>query len=250
MFKRLMYDLEDLAFSRNFNDSIQGRLAEALEWSVVSGGDLAMVNPVLNLVADADRAGAKVLEDSAKYDALRKSGKQTYDLMLKIPGMDRVLNSVQVACGRLDGHEIYIFPGSSDKGKSDRETSSRRKLDVVLIFKDSLDFKLHMYRETWLSRLGKLLFRVQDVGLGDPMVDDAYMIKAKDPEKAWRILSHPKVLAALNTVVDQPFVVPVLNDVSVRSELWEPLEYDAVFEHVHVLGALANALSESLADSR
>lgn len=90
--------------------------------------------------------------------------------------LDRLFDGVVV--GRHRGFELNLFP-SSERASSSRG-SSTPYANVALFFPQSYALGLHVYEETFLSRVGKAIFFQQDVTLGNPQLDRLVMVKAKD----------------------------------------------------------------------
>ena len=240
MLDRLIETLEKHA-QRSLDSSVQSRIAEKLGWVLVTGTDAAKAKPVLTLVEDADRAGADVLDDSGKYEQEKETIEKSLKAFEMFPGASLILNAMQVVCGRMDEQDVYIFPGS--EGGSEN-SSSRRKLDLVVLLKNRLNWKLHMYPEHWYSKVDKFLFRLQDIHISDEKVDEAFMIKSSEPRATMHLLRKPEILECLHLLIDEPYQAPVLNDVAVRNTLYCPIEAEQVIDHLRKLVRLAAALSD------
>ena len=239
MLERLIETLEKHA-QRSLDSSVQSQIAERLGWILVTGTDAAKAKPVLTLVHDADKAGAEVVENSEKYDQEKQTIEKSLKSFEMFPGASLFLNAMQVVCGRMQEHDVYIFPGS--EGGNDNSTS-RKKLDLVVLLKNRLELKLHMYPEHWYSKVGKFLFRLQDIHISDEKVDEAFMIKSAEPRVTMQLLRKPEILPTLHRLIEEPYSAPVLNDVAVRNTLYYPIEAEQVIGHIENLVALAAALS-------
>lgn len=240
MLNRLIETLEEHA-QRAIDSSVQSRIAQKLDWIMVTGTEAAKAKPVLTLVQDADRAGAATLENSEKYDKETETIEKSLKAFETFPGASLILNAMQVVCGRMEGHDVYLFPGSEGGGENQ---PSRTRLDIVVLLQNPLELKLHMYPEHWYSRVGKFLFRLQDIHIGDEKIDEAFMIKAADSQTTGRLLRSPDIREALQLLLNEPYGPPVINDVAVRNSLLYPLEVDVVIEHIGKLAKLAAALSK------
>lgn len=226
------------------DSSVQSQIAERLGWVLVTGTEAAKAKPVLSLVRDADRAGADIMESSEKYEKETEEIERSLKAFEMFPGAGLILNAMQVVCGRMAEQDVYVFPGSQGGGEKRR---SRKKLDIVVLLKNRLDLKLHLYPEHFFSRVGKFLFRLQDIQLGDQRLDETFMIRAADSQATSRLLLRPKVKEALYALLKDPHDPPVINDVSVRSTIYQPLEIEPVLEHIDRLATLAAALSQRAA---
>ena len=240
MLDRLIESLEKHA-QRSLDSSVQGRIAEKLGWTLVTGTDAAKAKPVLTLVEDADKAGAEVLEDSGKYEQEKETIEKSLKAFEMFPGASVFLNAMQVVCGRMEEQDVYIFPGTEGGTET---TSSQRRLDLVVLLKNKLELKLHMYPERWYSKVGKFLFRLQDIHISDEKVDEAFMIKSSEPRVTMQLLRKPEILESLHRLIAEPYDAPIVNDVAVRNTLYYPIEADQVIEHLRQLAGLAAALSD------
>jgi hypothetical protein len=240
MLNRLMEKLQEHA-QASLDSSVQGEIAQKLGWVLVSGLDAALAKPVLTLVTDADKAGAEVLQDNEKYDKEKAGMEKTLKLFEAFPGANLITGAMQVVCGVMKEQSVYVFPGV--EGGSEN-TSSRRKLDIVALFSNSLEMKLHMYSEQWYSKLGKVLFRLQDIHISDQKIDEAFMIKGEEPRLVGQFLRTPEILGAIHNLLDAPYETPVINDVAVRNTIYYPVDSDQAIEHIKQLVELAAAISE------
>lgn len=243
MLKSFIEILEKHA-EKALDGSVQAEIADKLNWVLVKGADAALAKPVQTLVLDADRAGAEVLQNSQKYDTEREQLETSLRAFEAFPGASLFANAIQVVAGRMDGQDVYIFPGSEGGGEN---TRSRRKLDLVVLLKNSLELNLHMYPEYWLAKVGKFLFRLQDIHISDELIDETFMIKAKKPKLCLDLLREPEVTEALHQIIKTDYGAPVINDVSVRNSLYLPAEADEIISYIRKLVALATALSRDTA---
>jgi hypothetical protein len=83
------------------------------------------------------------------------------------------------------------------------------------MFDPPLELGLRVYREGFLSRMGKLL-GFQDVQLGHPELDRLVMVKATDESAVRRLLGTPTAQTALLTLFEG-WPKAVVNDVAVRA---------------------------------
>jgi hypothetical protein len=82
------------------------------------------------------------------------------------------------------------------------------------------DFRLHIYPQDWVNEIGKF-FGLEDVELGIPELDKAFIIKTNQPEKLKAILAEPSVQSSL------------LNHPTIHIKL-APAESDADAHHLSV----------------
>lgn len=239
MFGKIIENLEQFA-QKNFDHSLQAQIAQELDWTLVSGKNAALAKPVITLATDADKAGAEVLEDSEKYEKEKSQYETSFAAFEAFPGASLFAKMVQVVCGKMEGQDVYIFPGSEGGGQN---SSGRRKLDIILLLKSSLDLKLHMYPEFWYSKVGKFLFRLQDIHVGDERIDEAFMIKAKDQRAVQQLLRAEEVRAALYQLFEDKFELPIVNDVSIRNTIYLPSNPQPVIRHMQRLARLGILLN-------
>jgi hypothetical protein len=240
MLNQLMETLQERA-QAHIDSSVQGEISQKLGWALVTGADAALAKPVLTLVTDADKAGAEVLHDSEKYDQEKATMEKSLRAFEAFPGASLFMNAVQVVCGTMLEQSVYIFPGA--EGGSEN-TSSRRKLDLVVLFQNSLKMKLHMYPEYWYSKLGKVLFRLQDIHVGDQRLDEAFMIKGEKTRLVGQFLRTPEIMSAIHDLLDDTFENPVINDVSVRNTIYYPVDADQAIEYIKKMVKLSAVISE------
>jgi len=86
---------------------------------------------------------------------------------------------------------------------------------VAVLFEPPFELGLRVYREGFLSRMGKLL-GFQDVQLGHPELDRLVMVKAADENAVRRLLGTPSAQTALLTLFEG-WPTAVVNDVAVRA---------------------------------
>lgn len=227
---------------KSLDQSVQAEVARRLDWVLVSGTDAALAKPVLTLVTDADKSGAEVLEDSEKYDQEKANIEKSLRAFEAFPGASLFLNAMQVVCGVMQEQSVYIFPGR--EGGNNSNSQSRPKIDIVVLFEKSLEMKLHMYPEYWYSRVGKALFRLQDIHVGDEKIDEAFMIKGEEPRVVGQFLRTSGIKDALHTLLTAPHENPVINDVAVRATLYYPLDADQVIQHTEKMVALSARISQ------
>jgi len=94
--------------------------------------------------------------------------------------------------GEYSGVQVRIFPETRSTGKS-----STTWLVVRALFRDTIPYKLRAGKESLFDKLGKTLFGLQDVEVGDFAFDEAIRIKASDPVSASLLFSRPKTREAL-----------------------------------------------------
>ena len=130
--------------------------------------------------------------------------------------------------GEVKGHTLQLC-SISEGGEGNKVT----KLLIVLRFPRSLDYVLNIYPEHALHRIGKVLFRLQDIQMGHPELDKKVMVKAKRVSSAKNLLSYDRAHQALLDLYDGSFEYAAINDASVRvimNRRVDPSEYDTIVD--------------------
>ena len=94
--------------------------------------------------------------------------------------------------GTADGVRITIFYESRGAGKS-HTTYTVIRAD----YPKPLPFELHIAHEGWFIRLGKSLFGLRDLELGDEAFDRAVRIKTNNDDAARVVLANPVARATI-----------------------------------------------------
>jgi hypothetical protein len=100
--------------------------------------------------------------------------------------------------GERGGLPVSIYQDVRGSGKSQTNYTV-----VRVAFHEALGFELRLSREGAMTKLGKSLFHLQDIELGDPEVDPFVRIKSSDPEAARQLLSSPASRRALVQAISQ-----------------------------------------------
>lgn len=139
--------------------------------------------------------------------------------------LDEIIGGAE---GEVKGHTLQLC-SISEGGEGNKVT----KLLIVLRFPRSLDYVLNIYPEHSLHRIGKFLFRLQDIQMGHPELDKKVMVKAKRVSSAKNLLSYDRAHQALLDLYDGSFEYAVVNDASARviiNRRVNPSEYDTILE--------------------
>lgn len=107
--------------------------------------------------------------------------------------------------GERGGVSVWMYPEVRSHGKS-----SSTYLVVEARFSRPFNFELRAGRETVFDKIGKALFSLPDVEIGDWDFDDKVRIKAADAEAARELFSALAVREALRSLLDacpEAFVV-------------------------------------------
>lgn len=145
----------------------------------------------------ATTLGFELLEGN---EAIRRSVPRTSEQSImetykKLPGPLRGLMKAAasfVIVGTVGGARIAIFLESRGSGKS-RTTFTVVRAD----YQKPLPFELRIGYEGVFTRLGKALFGLRDVEIGDEEFDRAVRIKAGDEVAAKAMLGRPEARAAI-----------------------------------------------------
>lgn len=198
----------------NYIPSIE-RFAELAGLTLIEGQEAFELMPTLRLFLQADTAGVEALQNLGQVEAwIEKSRKAAEKINAKIPSGTLSPLSQQRAVNHTDdlGRKTILVATPTEKSAI---------LHLVVVLRQPKNLKLHIYSEWLGSRIGKFLFRLQDVQVGDPILDPLVMIKAEDVTGATELLKETKVQAGLRAVFApkdyHPY--PACNDLSVRVSL-------------------------------
>jgi hypothetical protein len=112
------------------------------------------------------------------------------DFMRKLA--ERPARGARCIAGTADGVEVAVYPESRGSGKS-----STTYTVVRADYPTPLPFELRVGSEGTFTRLGKALFHLPDVEIGDEAFDRAVRIKAADEAGAKVVLGKPGAQAAV-----------------------------------------------------
>lgn len=188
------------------------RFAELAGLTLIEGQEAFELIQTLRLILQADAAGVEAMRNIDQVEAqIEQSRKMTNRVRAIVPsgGFDPI--SQQRAVQHTDdlGRKTILVSTSSDESVI---------LHLVVILRRPKNFKLHIYPERLASRVGKFLFRLQDIQLGDATLDHLVMIKAEDVPGATELLTDAQVQSELRAVYAPKNYnpQPVCNDISVR----------------------------------
>jgi hypothetical protein len=119
--------------------------------------------------------------------------------------------AIQGARGTYRGFETYLCS----------EIHSPSIFMMMVLFPKPEQQKLLLFREGFLSRVGKRLFKSQDLQLGDEKLDALVMVQSSDPEATLKSLRRPPLRSALLDLYEK-HPDAVINDVGIRLRLNSP----------------------------
>ncbi len=154
----------------------------------------------IKILEQADAIGAAVLDQLCDLDEV---------------GSRLSIVSLKAAHGSYRGFETYLCS----------EIHSPSVLMVMLRLANPEPQKLLLYAEGFLSKLGKKLFKSQDLQIGDEKLDALVMVKSSAPESTLRLLQKPATIEALLSLYER-YPDSVTNDVSLRLKLADPTPGD------------------------
>jgi hypothetical protein len=136
----------------------------------------------------------------AAESVAKEQGRESYSAKLEAlpPILRRLLDKFAPwrISGEYCGVPVRIFPETRSSGKS-----STTWLVVRALFRDTIPYKLRAGKESFFDKVGKTLFGLQDVEVGDFVFDEAIRIKASDPAAASVLFSRPETREALLNLI-------------------------------------------------
>lgn len=141
-------------------------------------------------------------------ETLKEDSRRLSSVMGMIPGVELDLGA---ASGYWNERKVLMGPDFQEKEPI-----------VAMMFEPPFELGLRVYREGFLSRMGKLL-GFQDVQLGHPELDRLVMVKAADENAVRRLLGTSTAQTALLTLFEG-WPTAVVNDVGVRAMAGEDRE--------------------------
>lgn len=161
--------------------------------------------------------------------------------LLKTPMLRAVIEKLfeGVIVGTHRGHPIDLFPSSSRTSSS---SSTTLLSNVVMPFQPRYALGLRLYNETFLSRLGKVLFFQQDVQLGHEELDRLVMIKANDERAVRALLDSRAVRDTLVQMFKASSGWEIADDAIKYKEVVDVLSRDHAIALMDRMADLAEAL--------
>lgn len=99
-----------------------------------------------------------------------------------------------IALGKHKDFDFALF--QSETSTSSSSSSTRRTVyyvNVVLFFKKNYDLGLKVYKAGFFSKLGRTVFRTQNIDIGNPELKHSLMIKGKNVSQVQALLSGQKL---------------------------------------------------------
>jgi len=93
--------------------------------------------------------------------------------------------------GKRDGIDVAVYEETRSSGKS-----STTYTVVRAYYPEPLPFELRVAKEGFFAKVGKSLFGLQDVEIGDPEFDTEFRVKTGDPLQAKLRLDRPETKRA------------------------------------------------------
>jgi hypothetical protein len=189
--------------------------AEALRLEFVEGQRAVEVFHRIKTLEQGDALGSEVLE-------------QLWELGEGPPGLSFL--PVSAASGSYRGCETYLAT----------HLRAPSLVTLFLLFPRPLEEKLLIVAEGLLARLGKKLFKTQDLECGNDLLDPKVVIKSSQPERTQRRLQSSPTQTALLAIYSD-LSDAVVSDVGVRATLSKPSIAD-LRKTAESFSELANAL--------
>lgn len=109
--------------------------------------------------------------------------------------------------GERGGLRVAIYPETRSSGRN-----STTYTVVRAYLREPLGFELRVRREGVAAKLGKALFKLQDIEIGDEVLDPLIRIKAGDPDRARLVLGRAEARRALAALAASGLDFTVLSD--------------------------------------
>lgn len=162
----------------------------------------------LNMIRAADSAGAQAMERAEEFQGRLQEKKDMLGRLGAFLPMGDFFKGHRAAMGSSRGCRAMLLPEIQDESS---------KIHLVVMMSAPLDVGLHIYPESLAGKIGKFLFRLQDIQLGHQQLDPLVMVKARDQRAATRRLSGTAVQNALLALYEEGEGGTVCNDISVRA---------------------------------
>lgn len=214
------------------------RFAELAQMECIEGQKAFELSQTLQLIRQADTAGIEAMRNTEQVEARIEQSRKMINLVtavIPLDGFDPLSQQRAISHTDEDGRKTVVIYTSQDKTVT---------IHLVMMLRSPLDLKLHIYPEWFGSRVGKFLFRMQDIQLGDPNLDPLVMVKAEDVAGATRLLTGQKVQAELKALytAKEHHPVTVINDISARVSLSSKLTAEKLLWWHERLAALESVL--------
>ncbi|MBN1605289.1 MAG: hypothetical protein JW940_01575 [Polyangiaceae bacterium] len=181
--------------------------------------------------------GRRELEERAQRGEIPSADLSFLDNPLFAKLADLIFEGAVV--GRHRGIEFTLFPASRGRASGSGATSYST---VSMFFERRYELELVIYNETFVSKLGKILFFQQDIQLGDERLDRLVMIKGKDELAVKRLLDAERVREQLTRMFEESAGYTI-RDFGIRhQEAAEVLTRDRAVHLMDQMVALADAL--------
>jgi hypothetical protein len=99
--------------------------------------------------------------------------------------------------GVVDGIPIVVYPVVRGSGKNKRSYTV-----VEASYRKAPPSSFKITREGFFSKIGKAVFHMQDIQIGNPEFDRRVAIKGSDPFRLVRLLSHPALQKGILDALD------------------------------------------------
>lgn len=133
---------------------------------------------VIGITVYIQKQRKKKFQEIAVLLNLQFQEKKTADLPA-IPGLSLLMNFVDTfeweLLGKYNDHEVNLHLITRGSGKS-----SKVYTIVEVFFEEAFDYEMQIYKEQFYHFIGKKLFGVQDIQVGDEKLDKELLIKGKN----------------------------------------------------------------------
>lgn len=223
-----------LSFSKS---ELIERLAETLDIELLRGKKALELGGGVKVLEQADTQGLSALGQVGDLSAQMDSAQEHLQQLEGLPFLGDLFESLmEGAKGAYAGHQVLLCKTSHSKNQDG--------VLVAVMYSQPLPCQFFLYPERFSSRLGKLLFRQQDVQLGEPELDPLIMVKTPTPEQARQFLTRRDRVAALLRLYQdgQEFLT---NQLGLRIVLGMRAQVDEVMSLLERMLAVADAFTKA-----
>jgi hypothetical protein len=160
-------------------------LAAALGYEFRPGVRALLDSPLTRIVSEAQG-----INDVEKAPAILGN-----PLLMSM--LDKVF--LGMASGTHRAHQVFLYRQARSSGESGR---TRYESHLHLLFVPPLELGLRVYREGFWSKVGKTIFRTQDIQTGHRDLDDRVMIKGSQVKGVGDLLSSQATQNTLLALFD------------------------------------------------
>ncbi len=149
-----------------------------------------------------------------------------------------------IVAGQIHDQSILITRQVPNK-PGQRTAVAKAQFTLIVEFESPPDFELNLFEEKFLSKFKKALSLAQDITIGIPRLDSAFMIQASSEQKASSLLKTPSVAKALESILDAGLPVPVVSSRFVKTTCLESTDLNQIVDCLRRMASLGQAVSKN-----